>query len=84
MKDLYRDETNQDCYSDNSNGSYSDEYVRWLEKSCEEKNRRVSKLEKGLQWLVNLKTKKDLDGKDEIYLREQPKAWENAKQLLNL
>ena len=44
---------------------------------------RISELEAGLRWLVNLKTKKDIDGKDEIYLQEQPKAWERAKELLN-
>ncbi len=33
MKDLYRDKFNKDVYADNNNGSYSDEYVKWLETS---------------------------------------------------
>lgn len=31
IKDKYREEKNEDVYSDNSSGSYSDEYVKWLE-----------------------------------------------------
>lgn len=31
IKDGYRIETNKDVYSDSSSGSYSDEYVKWLE-----------------------------------------------------
>jgi len=31
IKDNYREETNLDVYNDNSQGSYSDDYVKWLE-----------------------------------------------------
>ena len=31
IKDQYREETNKDVYSDSSQGSYEDDYVRWLE-----------------------------------------------------
>ena len=37
LKDKYREETNKDVYSDDNvygggGGSYSDQYVKWLEK----------------------------------------------------
>jgi hypothetical protein len=35
MKDEYRLQTNLDVYSDNSKGSYSDDYVNWLENKLE-------------------------------------------------
>ena len=42
MKDKYREETNKDVYSNDmccgcggSDGSYSDEYVKWLESEVE-------------------------------------------------
>lgn len=31
IKDDYREETNIDVYDENSQGSYSDDYVKWLE-----------------------------------------------------
>lgn len=31
IKDDYREDTNLDVYNDNSQGSYSDDYVKWLE-----------------------------------------------------
>jgi hypothetical protein len=62
MKDLYRDKFNKDVYSDNNNGSYSDEYVKWLETSpspigdrdCEELKERISELENGLANAIKL------------------------------
>lgn len=46
MKDLYRDKTNKDVYADNSDGSYSDEYVKWLESELE-----TLRKEKGIRWV---------------------------------
>ena len=57
LKDKYREETNKDVYSDDnvyggSGGSYSDQYVKWLEKQVKNNDllhsvsERFSKIEK--------------------------------------
>ena len=43
---------------------------------------KVEELESALGALVALKTHKDIRGKDEHYLRNQPAAWEQAKVAL--
>lgn len=42
----------------------------------------VKDLENALQQLVYLKDYKDEHGKDDYYLKEQPKAWRNARLLI--
>ena len=42
IKDNYREETNLDVYNENSQGSYSNDYVKWLETKLQLLQSRVS------------------------------------------
>jgi hypothetical protein len=44
----------------------------------------ISKLEKSLKELVDLKTHKDKFGKDEHYTELQPKLWHKARKLVTV
>jgi len=50
-----------------------------LSDMCDE----IIELGVALQTLVDLKNHKDKHGKDEYYFKQQPIAWERAKEILN-
>lgn len=52
-------------------------------KTNKENKARIARLEAGLKTLVTLKEYKDTRGKSDEYLREQPVAWKNARDLLS-
>ena len=45
--------------------------------------KRANELEIALSRLVALKKHKEINGKTEYYIREHPKAWAYAKEVLN-